>query len=228
MSYVTVAPTCKRRSSLAAQAERLMLAALLVVLGWTSWGCKREAADRPGAVLSSTPSAFEGIELFDQDGRRLFMADYEDKVLVLSFMFTSCPTVCPRQTRELSAVQRAIPEAVRARVRFLSVSVDPANDTPQALKEFARAHAVEWSGWSFASSSDADTRQLTARLAAFNPGLAKEPAPGDHSTALFLFDTRGRLLQRYAGAPLDVPRLAREIQQLAAASGSERLGAMSL
>ena len=123
-------------------------------------------------------------------------------------MFTSCPVVCPKQTEALAEVRAALPEAVRERVRFVSVSVDPENDTPRALKRFARAHHADERGWSFVRSDPAGTERLTSRLAAFEPGAA---APSAHGTSLYLFDRGGRLVQRYRGAPLDVSHLAREL-----------------
>lgn len=135
-----------------------------------------------------------------------------NQALLLNLMFTSCPQVCPRQTQALVDVRAALPPAVREHVRFLSISVDPEHDTPSALKEFARAHGALAAGWSFARSDEAGTRLLGSRLAAFEPGVA--PAPSAHGTALYLFDRGGRLVQRYRGAPLEVPHLVRELVAL--------------
>ena len=48
----------------------------------------------------------------------------------------------------------------------------------------------------------------------FSGPLQAQAAPAGHNTSVYLFDGRGRLMQRYAGSPLDVTRLAREIEQL--------------
>lgn len=124
-------------------------------------------------------------------------------------MFTSCPVVCPKQTEALAEVRAALPTAVRERVRFVSISVDPENDTPRALKDFARAHRADESGWSFVRSDTAGTQLVVSRLGAFEPDAA--PTPSAHGTSLYLFDRGGRLVQRYRGAPLDVSHLAREL-----------------
>jgi protein SCO1/2 len=134
--------------------------------------------------------------------------------LLLNFMFTSCAVVCPRQTRDLAAVRSALPGPVRERVRFLSISVDPENDGPSELKRFAVANDASFDGWIFASASAEDTERITARMAAFDPDAGARPAPSSHTTALFLFDGRGRLMQRYQGARIDVDRVAREIVSL--------------
>ncbi len=179
--------------------------AIGIVLAALSSGCQREA----GAGL---PAVFSDISLIDQDGAPLTGKALANRSLVVSFMFTSCPVVCPRQTQALAEVRAALPAAVRERVRFVSISVDPENDTPSALKRFAQLNHADDSGWSFVRADAVGTQLLTTRLAAFEPGSAAEPAA--HGTSLYLFDRGGRLAQRYRGAPLDVSHLARELTLL--------------
>ena len=183
------------------QSLRALGAALGLAVAGLGTGCQRE---KPAPL----PPAFEGISLVDQDGAALSGSSVSNRPLLVSFMFTSCPTVCPEQTEALAQVRDALPPEVRESVRFVSVSVDPENDTPGALKQFALAHHADDEGWSFVRSDVAGTQLLTTRLAALDPAGS---APSAHNTSLYLFDRGGRLVQRYRGAPLDVPHLAREL-----------------
>jgi protein SCO1 len=176
-------------------------------------GCRAAQAHK----LSDDPLG--GVALVNQKGTPVRADDYRGKVLVLSFFFTSCPVVCPRQTRELAEVWRALSPELRERVAFLSVSVDPENDTPEALARFAREHAPDVRGFTFARSSDEGTRALTTRRAVFDPSRPGGTRPDGHATAVYLFEPRGRLMQRYGGAA-DAPRLARDIQQIDSMSRS--------
>ena len=163
------------------------------------------------------PIALASAALTDQDGRPLKIADFRDKTLVLNFIFTSCPSVCPRETQALSEVQRRLPAALGERVRFVSVTVDPERDTPRALKEFALARSADLNRWSFVRANGLETSALVKELGVFAPPAqpqATAPAAPQHTTSVYLFDGSGRLMQRYAGSPLDVTRLAREIEQL--------------
>jgi protein SCO1 len=166
------------------------------------------------------PIALASAALTDQDGRALKIADFHDKTLVLNFIFTSCPSVCPRETKALSEVQRRLPTALSERVRFLSVTVDPDRDTPRALKEFALARSADLNGWSFVRANSLETSALVKELGVFAPPAQPQAAAAEasaaprHTTSVYLFDGSGRLMQRYAGSPLDVTRLAREIEQL--------------
>lgn len=182
-------------------APRLGFALVLIVAG----GCGNPHSGNPPQVLS-------GISLTNQAGSTLGAAELSGNVVLLNLMFTSCPSVCPAQTRALTEVRAQLPEAVRERTRFVSVSVDPANDDIPALKRFAVAYGADQPGWHFVRTNAASTELLGARLAAFAPNTA--PKPAEHGTALYLFDRGGRLVQRYRGAPIEVSHLAREISAL--------------
>lgn len=188
------------------------LAAVLLAFA-ASEGCHRAGTGEQGTP-AGTPAALASAALTDQDGRARSFADYGGKTVVFSFFFASCPVVCPRKAQALSEVQRRLPPALRERVQFVSFSVDPENDTPEAMRKFARSNGADLSGWSFVRASKPATRALTQELAAFEGPLKEQAAPSAHTVAVYLFDGSGRLMQRYAGSPLDVPRLTREIERL--------------
>jgi protein SCO1/2 len=203
--------------SFAWQAPCVATAALLALFGIE--GCHRANVHDERPPAAAMPIALATAALTDQDGRALKIADFRDKTLVLNFIFTSCPSVCPRETQALSEVQRRLPAALGARVRFVSVTVDPDRDTPRALKEFALARSADLNGWSFVRANSLETSALVKELGVFaapQPQAAAPAAPAapQHTTSVYLFDGSGRLMQRYAGSPLDVTRLAREIEQL--------------
>jgi protein SCO1 len=181
---------------------------LLLLLGALSpTACKSAQAEK----LSSDPLA--GVALTTQAGKPLHARDYAGKTLVLNFFFTSCPVVCPAQAKVLREASQALPADLRERVQFLSVSVDPENDTPLELDRFARKHAANLSGFTFARASEEGTRALTTRLAAFDTTRPEGAEPAGHTTAIYLFNAQGRLMQRYGGKA-DAARLAIDIQQI--------------
>lgn len=171
-----------------------------------------------GGALSAIaqPAPLRGLTLQDQAARRIDAAAYRGRLLLLNFVFTGCSTTCPTQTVELAALRRSLPPPLRAQVDFLSVSVDPLADTPATLAAFARRVDADQPGWRFATGAPSQIDMLTQRLAAADP-RQPNPGPADHGTALYLFDATGVLRQRYAGVPVDRPRLARELADVAAA-----------
>lgn len=97
---------------------------------------------------------------------------------------------------------------------FLSATVDPLSDTPQALAAFAQRQGVDRAGWRFASGAPAQVQQLLDRLQVFDPRAAP-PQPEDHRNAIYLYAPSGQLLQRFRGLPVDRARLADELGRLA-------------
>jgi protein SCO1 len=187
------------------------MAAFLALAGAT--GCNRPASAERETAPGPSP-ALAAAALTDQEGRALSFADFAGKTVIFSVFFSNCPTVCPRATQSLSQVQRQLSPALKQRVRFVSLSVDPENDTPEAMRKFALANGADLSSWSFVRASVPATRALTQELAALATVAKAEAEPSSHTTAVYLFDGSERLMQRYAGSPIDVVRLVHEVEAL--------------
>lgn len=110
------------------------------------------------------------FELIDHRGGRFTRESLPGKVWVFDFIFTRCPSVCPRMTEQMAKLARTF--AAEPRVGFVSVSVDPENDTPEALTAFARKHGAEQERWFFLTG-DLATVEKTV-LGGFKIALGKE------------------------------------------------------
>ena len=99
-----------------------------------------------GLVRTSPAPPFD---LIDQAGRPVSLKSLADRVLLVDFIYTSCPGPCPIQTSLQVALQRRIPEALRRHVQFISISLDPEVDRPEVLERYAAARGVDFSNWSF-------------------------------------------------------------------------------
>ncbi|MBY0399823.1 SCO family protein [Myxococcota bacterium] len=162
-----------------------------------------------GLVRSSPVPDFE---LVDQSGAKLHFAELGDLVVVLDFIYTECPGPCPVQTSRQVAVQRRIPEALRGRIRFLSLSLDPEHDRPAELERYAKARGADLATWSFLTGPP---ETLASLARAYGVGsLRKENGTIDHTLVSFLVH-RGRLLERYQVAPGEDDRLLADLVALA-------------
>lgn len=164
------------------------LAVALVVMTWWSGCSTKEQIDsnqgRKGApaTLFSAP-AFEGT---DQYGELFRSASLMGHVWVASFMFTSCQTVCP----DLNAKQRELQEEFANRgVRFVSISTDPENDTPDALRRYAANYDAKPGVWHFLQMPIAAVRALSTD--GFK--LMDPESPDMHSTRFILVDAEGSI-----------------------------------
>ena len=124
-------------------------------------GRGQEAAAAP----SPAHNYFGDTRLTDQDGRelRLYSDLIQGKVVVIDVMFTACTGACPIMSSTFAKIQDRLGERLGKDVHLLSISVDPVNDTPARLKEFAARFKAR-PGWFFLTGSkenvDAALRKL--------------------------------------------------------------------
>jgi protein SCO1/2 len=153
----------------------------------------RRTAARPDGPLPTLWSV-PAYQLADQDGKTRTPQDLRGSVWVADFIFTSCKSICPVLTAKMVQVQRAVPDA---RLKFVSFSVDPERDTPEALHAYAKRWAPDERRWTLLAT----TKESLARLTRGMKTLV-EPQPDPdatlHSGELFLIDEKGRVRGLYS------------------------------
>lgn len=153
---------------------------------------------------------FTDTVLEDQDGRALrFYSDVlKGKVVMLNVIFTHCTDACPLITRKLRDVREAMGPDLARQVTFVSISSDPLNDTPAALKAFAAKQGVDHANWLFLTGEQANVDLVLGRIGQFLP------SPEQHSTQLIAGDVAGK---RWSKIRPDAPpvAIAQRLQLLA-------------
>ena len=128
----------------------LVLAALLV----SPVGYLAPAAEEPSvsanpslAVIGEAPD----FTLYDTSGKRTRLSDYRGRVVVVAFIFTSCPGVCPLISKQMSALQMGLKQEnlFGGKAGMLSITVDPETDTPAVLAKYAAGYGADSRGWKF-------------------------------------------------------------------------------
>jgi len=98
------------------------------------------------------------------------------------------------------------------RVYFVSVTVDPERDTPEALKRYAEAHRANSAGWAFLTGTPAEIREVARRYGIF---FKKTPRGDvDHTFLTSLVDRTGTLRVQYMGIRFDPDEMLRDLQSL--------------
>jgi protein SCO1/2 len=139
--------------------------------------------------------AMPAFELRDQRGAMVRSADLHGRVLIVDFIFTSCPDVCPLLTDQLAGLRKQLPE--KAPVAFVSFSVDPEHDSPDKLKAFATAHGADHANWYFLTGPLAAVREVVTK--GFKQAMELEPEqPGKprnvlHGSHYVLVDRAGTI-----------------------------------
>jgi len=141
--------------------------------------------------------------LLDQEGRPVAMSRFRGKQVMLNFIFTRCPvaTMCPAATMRMVALQKAARDAGITNLELVSISFDPANDTPGVLKEYAEARGIDTSNFTFLTGPDAAVRHLLAQM-----GIIRE-FEGEtikHTLATLLINPQGTIVHRVDGSQWQV------------------------
>ncbi len=156
------------------------------------------------------------FELFDADGNGVRSEDLAGKVVVLNFIYASCPDYCPLQSDKIAEIQRLVNETpMRDLVRFVSITTDPVRDTPEVLKAYGPAHGFDPANWTFLTSGAAEpdaTRKLAERY-----GLKFTPAGESelvHGVVTFVIDQGGTIRARFHGLKFNSTNLVLYVNAL--------------
>lgn len=88
------------------------------------------------------------VQLLNQFGKQVTLNDPElkDKILIVDFFFTSCPSICPSLTRNMKKMQDAFNKTDTV-LRFISITVDPARDSSEKLKAYGDKYNINHDTW---------------------------------------------------------------------------------
>ncbi len=204
-------PTPRRRWLAAAGA--LLVATTVAVVAAT---VPRRPAAPPPQSLGVVPE----FALVERSGRPLRRADLQGRVWVADFIFTTCSGLCPAMTARMARLQQELPSDVW----FVTFTVDPQTDTPEALRAYSlRFRAGE--RWLFVTGEKQALYDLSVggfKLAAFEvPKGQREPGsdgPFLHSSKFVLVDGAGTIRGYYDSAEdPDLRDLGRDVRRLVGA-----------
>jgi protein SCO1/2 len=200
------------------------MAAILLVLALLLMGQGSNNDKLPNNAKRSSSSTFAGgtltplrpappIDLKNYLGQRVTIGQYRGKVVLVTFLYTHCPDVCPLIATNLHAAQTRLGAAAR-NVRIISVSVDPRGDTPKTVADFLRVHDMTGRMQYLLGSA----KQLGRTWKAWNVGSEKDASSPEfvaHSALVYGISASGKLTTVYpanfkpADIAHDVPLLAK-------------------
>jgi protein SCO1 len=134
------------------------------------------------------------LPLTDQDGHTADWRGLRGKPRVVSMFYTSCQYICPLIVDSGKAIEHQLSPAERGRIGIVLISMDPARDTPTALRKVFDKRALDASRWVLAAPPAADVRAVAGLLGIRYRQLAN--GEFNHGSALVLLDAQGRILAR--------------------------------
>ena len=214
------------------------LGAILLAIVLT--GCSSSPVEFLGTELTSASPATP-FELTDQFGQTARLSDYEGKVVLLTFLYTNCPDICPVVTSQLRDAHEML-GSVADEVVFVAISVDPERDSVEAARAFSESWEMT-DNWVFLvgdeeelspiwkayyldpainaqSREDADTHAEDVRIQSTRRGgvsALRQDIESRylviHSTPVYLIDRKG-IMRVVSTPPLDIESLIHDIKLL--------------
>jgi protein SCO1/2 len=161
------------------------------------------------------PKQAPPLSLRNYLGERVNINSYRGKAVLVTFLYTHCPDVCPLIAANLRVAQNEMGAATAAKVQVIAVSVDPRGDTPQTVAEFLRLHGMTgrmkyligsprelgkvWKAWGVGSERD-----------------AQQPDVVNHSALVYGIDATGKMRTLYIGGTWNPSEIAHDVPLLAA------------
>lgn len=138
---------------------------------------------------------FPDVTLEDSNGREYSISEFEDKYVFITFLYTSCMTVCPQLEMNMSLVYEQIPsQYIGEDIVFLSISFDPTRDDPATLDKYKDYFDADGETWRMARVPD--QTELDALLDAFGVIVIPDQYGNFvHNSAFYLVDKEGRLAE---------------------------------
>ncbi len=190
----------------------LGIGVFLVVLG----SCKENfggTAEAPPILGETSVASLEQALLTSQTGVT-YTASTDDKIQVVDFFFTSCPTICPKMTSHLTVVQEHFEG--NGKVEILSYSIDGRTDTPEVLENYAIAYGINEDQWKLLTG-DPDTIFKISKgykVMAFDDSIGEERNL-IHDGTFVLVDNKKRIRGYYNGLDLsDTQKLISDMEKL--------------
>jgi cytochrome oxidase Cu insertion factor (SCO1/SenC/PrrC family) len=182
-------------------------------LRWYHMLSERSATAATGKDDGTPPRPLSEFTFTERSGQPLSLKKLEGKVWVASFFFASCPGFCTQMNQVIAGLERELKDQD---VTFVSVTVDPRNDTPERLAEYAKHFGADPQRWLFLSGPFEDAHELGEKI--FHVTVV----PKDHTDRLIIVDRKGQVRGTFrATDPTQVAMFKKEIKKLLAEAPKE-------
>jgi protein SCO1/2 len=142
----------------------------------------------------------------NQDGTSMKLKDLQGKTLVVVMIYTSCKSACPILVSKMKQIEEKIDKEYLSKINLVLVTIDPTNDTPEKLKQFAKTNGMDAPHWTFLTSNEDDTQELANVLAMKYKKI--DPIDFSHSNIITVFNPLGELVSQEEGLEINVEKVA--------------------
>ena len=160
---------------------------------------REDTTTRGGAAYREVGENIPDFVLFDQDGHVVQSNRFHGKKVMINFIFSRCPVanMCPAATLKMMATQKLAKAQGVSDIEFVSITLDPAYDTPGVLRAYADERGIDTANFSFLTGPEGAIKDLLTQfgvIAEFDGNLLK------HTLATLLIDPSGKIIWRADGS----------------------------
>jgi protein SCO1/2 len=185
-------------------------AALLPVAGFAHIPLPPKEPTEIGRRVVNT--SVPDFKLTDQDGKPFQFASARGKVILVTFVFTTCPDVCPLFTANFAGIQRSLDEKKVTDYLLLTITTDPERDRAAVLKDYAGRFKADLTRWSFLTGTRAE---LSKVWKAFGVNVTKtDSGQVQHTSLTTLVDRQSKRRVDYYGDKWQEKEILKDIQWL--------------
>lgn len=190
----------------------IVLVGIVAAAAW-SWSSGADATPGPPLLIGPTVPEFS---LIGADGRTVTNADLQGSVWLADFVFTRCSGPCPTLSARMQSLQTALSD--RPEVKLLTFTLDPKNDTPSVMTDYAKRFHADPNRWWFLTGDDeASMHNLVENGLKQTVFPAKDDRPIIHSVYIIVIDKAGRIRSAHDGLDPESKRLLlRDVKTLLA------------
>ena len=150
-----------------------------------------------------------------------FPSAYKGRIMVMSFIYTHCPDMCPLTTNNMQHLQDTLAADGIKGVRFVTMTFDPNRDTPSVLKEYAEIRGIKFDDWDFLTGTKANTDSVTYAVDfRYFPGDSSYTKDMGlvyyitHTDKAVLIDQNGRVRSTFSGSRMNIGDVVKDIKSL--------------
>jgi protein SCO1/2 len=164
----------------------------------------------------------QSYSLVDQNNDPVNFPDFvKGKLVVINYIFTNCPDICPISTNNMRLIQERLTREHVKNVQFVSLSFDPGFDTPEVLTKFALIRNLDLSNWTFLTGEKNVIGAITKRV-----GVMVVPNDSTvfkdgrkiyyyvHTDRVQLMDAEGKIRKNYKGSDINIDEIVKDIKKL--------------
>jgi len=164
----------------------------------------------------------KNYNLINQEGEDVVFPEIiKGHIIVMGFIYTHCPDICPMTTHNMYLTQKKLKEDGIDDVKFVALSFDPDRDLPEVLRKFAEIRELDFKSWTLLTGDRTTVNELLKR---FDVRAIKTDENLDedgileysmmHTDRISLIDENGRLRKNYKGSTLNIEEIVNDIKTL--------------